>query len=90
MNYFQDFYQYCISLSCSDFTIDSIAGDPELSLVFTYSDKSKGQTTVDFRKASESKYEYSISGTPMGKVSASSLNKLLKYLEKVLKDEPIK
>ncbi len=87
---FQDFYQACISLSCADYTVETLSGEPDLTFVFTYSDKSKGKTTVEFRKASETKYQYRSNGIDMGKVTASSLNKLLKYLDRVIRDETIR
>ena len=86
---FQNFYQYCISLACSDFTVDALSGTPEITMIFTYSDTSRGSTTVEFRKASETKFQYSIDGIAMGKVTASSLNKLLKYAEKTAAGEAI-
>ena len=87
--YFQNFYQYCISLSCTDYTTEALTDQPTLSFVFTYSDTSKRPLTIDFVKATETKYQYSSNGTPMGKVAASSLNKVTGYLQKVIQDQPI-
>ena len=36
------------------------------------------------------KYQYSIDGIEMGKINSSALNKILKHVEKVAKDESIK
>lgn len=79
---FQDFYQECISLSCTDFTVGSTSGEAEYKLVFKYSDGSK--LTVDFKKASETRYQYSLNGTAQGKVNSSSMSKLLKSAEKLV------
>lgn len=87
---FQNFYQECISLSCSDFTVDNVSGEPAMTIVFTYSDSSRGKTDVKFVKSGAAKYQYSIDGIDMGKINSSALNKILKHVEKVAKDESIK
>lgn len=86
---FQNFYQECISLSCTDFTIDSVSGDPAVSIIFTYSDTSRTSSTVEFRKSGETKYQYRIDGMDMGKVNSSAINKILKHAEKVANGEAI-
>ena len=87
---FQNFYQECISLSCSDFTVDKVSGEPAMTIVFTYSDTSRAKTDVKFVKSGAAKYQYSIDGIEMGKINSSALNKVLKHVEKVAKDESIK
>lgn len=87
---FQNFYQECISLSCSDFTVDKVSGEPAMTIIFTYSDTSRGNTDVKFVKSGAAKYQYSIDGIEMGKINSSALNKILKHVEKVAKDESIK
>ena len=87
---FQNFYQECISLSCSDFTVDKVSGEPAMTIVFTYSDTSRAKTDVKFVKSGAAKYQYSIDGIEMGKINSSALNKILKHVEKVAKDESIK
>ena len=47
------------------------------------------KTAVEFRKASETKYQYSIDGIDMGKINSSALNKILKQVEKVSNGEAI-
>lgn len=87
---FQNFYQECISLACTDYTVDNVKGDPAMSIIFTYSDTSRAKSTVEFRKATETKYQYRIDGIDMGKINSSSLNKILRYVEKVAAGEEIK
>ena len=87
---FQNFYQECISLSCTDYTIDKVSGEPAMSIIFTYSDTSREKTAVEFRKAGETKYQYSIDGIDMGKINSSSLNKILRQVEKVANGESVK
>lgn len=86
---FQNFYQECISLSCSDFTVDKVSGEPAISIIFTYSDTSREKTAVEFRKAGETKYQYSIDGIDMGKINSSAINKILKHVEKVANGETV-
>ena len=86
---FQNFYQECISLSCTDFTVDKLSGEPNISIVFTYSDTSREKTAVEFKKASETKYQYSIDGIDMGKINSSALNKILRLAQKVANGESI-
>ena len=76
-------------LSCTDYTVDSISGDPEISIVFTYSDTSRSPSTIEFRKSGETKYQYRIDGMDMGKVNSSAINKILKHAEKVANGEAI-
>lgn len=87
---FQNFYQECISLSCTDYTVDKVITEPAMSFVFTYSDTSREKTAVEFKKAGETKYQYSIDGIDMGKINSSSLNKILRQVEKVANGESVK
>ena len=80
---FQSFYQECISLSCTDFTVEKLSSEPQMTFVFTYSDASRNPTSVEFKKAAETKYQYSIDGIDMGKINSSALNKILKQVEKL-------
>lgn len=89
-DYFKNFYQHVISLSCSDYNIESTSGEPDVSIIFTYSDTSKKPTAVEFRKVSETRYQYRIDGIDMGKVTATSLSKILREVEKVAAGEEIK
>lgn len=86
---FQNFYEHVISLSCSEYTVESVSGDPEVSIIFTYSDTSKEPMTVEFRKVSETRYQYRIGDIDMGKVTSSSLSKILREVEKVIAGEEI-
>ena len=61
-----------------------------MSFVFTYSDTSREKTAVEFKKAGETKYQYSIDGIDMGKINSSSLNKILRQVEKVANGESVK
>lgn len=84
---FQSFYEECISLSCTDYTVGQTSGEADVTLIFTYSDTSRQKSIVEFRKAGETKYQYSIEGTDMGKVNSSSINKILRQAEKLVGGE---
>lgn len=87
---FQNFYQKLISLSCTDFDTDKLSGAADFTVVFNYSDTTKAPYTVEFRKASETRYQYSIDGIDMGKVTYSSVSNVLRTLEKLVAGETIK
>ena len=86
---FQNFYEECIRLSCVDYTIANVSGEPEMSIIFTYSDTSRESVTIDFIKSSETKYQYRINGMDMGKVNSTDLNKILRMVKKVANGESI-
>lgn len=86
---FQTFYRYCISLACSDFTVDNVNTSEEASLIYTYNDGKTSPVTVSFKKATATKYQYSLNGKPMGKVNASEFKKLDKYLQQVINDQTV-
>ncbi len=81
---FQTFYEDCILLKCSDFTIDELKEKPQYSMIYHFIDEKDGEEVVEFTKFSATKYQYSINGYPLGKVSASSLKLLEKSIEEML------
>ena len=85
---FQAFYEYCISLKCSDFATESLTVPDEASLIYSYNDGSK-PVTVTFKKATATKHQYYVNGKPMGKVNSSEFNKLDKYLQKLVNGQTV-
>ena len=83
---FQEFYKSCIGLMCSDFTIDKASENDKITFVYTYNDDIGGSQKVEFKKVSESKYQYFVDGEAMGKITASSLRKIEKSLEALIKE----
>ena len=77
---FQNLYQLCISMSCTDFTIDEIKADP--SIIFSFNFKTGEKSVVEFTKFGETRYQYSIDGMPTGKTNSATISKFVKYLEK--------
>ncbi len=84
---FQDFYQECVTLSCSDYTVDSLDGQAEYTFVFTFNDEIGGSSTVEFIKSSATKYQYRTDGVDMGKVNSSALKKIIKSVAELVADE---
>ena len=85
---FQAFYQYCISLNCSEFSTENLNTPDEASLVYSYNDGSK-PVTVTFKKATATKHQYYVNGKPMGKVNSSEFNKLDKYLQQLVNGQTV-
>ncbi len=83
---FQTFYEDCISLKCSDFTVDELKEEPHYSMIYHFVNEKDGEEVVEFTKFSATKYQYSINGYPLGKVSASSLRLLEKSIEEMFND----
>ena len=86
---FQTFYRFCISLACSEFITDEISGSDELSIIYSYNDGKTPPITVSFKKASATKYQYSLNGTAMGRINASDFNRIDKYLGQLIKGETV-
>lgn len=83
---FQQFYEDCISIKCSDFTTDKVSGEPTYAIIFDYKDDLGVDEVVEFTKYSETKYQYSVNGYDLGKVTASSLRSLENSLKKLLEE----
>ena len=86
---FQTFYRYCISLACSDFVAGEYNTADEAALIYTYNDGKTSPVKVTFKKATATKYQYSLNGKPMGKVNASEFKKLDKYLQQLINGETV-
>lgn len=84
---FQNVYQHLISIACTDYTVDNLSVSP--SVVFEFIFKDKENSVIKFTKASDTRYQYSVDGRELGKVTTASINKLIKYLEKLASGEII-
>ena len=85
---FQNFYQYCISLTVSEFVVDNVTASPEYEI--TYIDSDTGSSTkISFYRISATKYQFSVNGEMIGKINASDINRIADYVKKVAKDEAI-
>ena len=81
---FKDFYMEAIGIECTDYTVDKLSGSAEYSFIFTFKDEIGGVNRIDFVKAEGTRYQYSSDGVAMGKVNSSTLNKIIKQVEKLV------
>ena len=58
-------------------------------MIYTYNDGKTSPVKVTFKKATATKYQYSLNGKPMGKVNASEFKKLDKYLQQLVNGETV-
>ena len=75
---FTDFYQNVATLPCSDFTIQSVKGNPDYTFTFNFNkENGGGKTVTKFYKVSDTRYQYSTDGINLGKVTSYSLKKII-------------
>ena len=86
---FQNIYGNFVSLSCTDYMVENITSKPFLQVEIVFKDTSAGKTVIEFAKAGEVRYQYSVDGVNLGKLNASSLNKFIKYFEKFVSGETV-
>ena len=83
---FQNFYMHFVSLSLADF---SFKDGGEAALTVTLTDNGGKVDTLVFRKATATEYYCSLSGEPLGKITASTFNKLLSDLDTVSNNKDV-
>ena len=84
---FQYLYQYFISMSCSDYTVETLNSDPELVIEYVFNKKKYKNSKIEFRRSGASRYQYNVDGIDMGKTTSAEINKFVKYLKKVANGE---
>ncbi|MEE1186688.1 MAG: DUF4340 domain-containing protein [Acutalibacteraceae bacterium] len=84
---FQYLYQYFISMSCSDYTVETLNSDPELVIEYVFNKKKYKDSKIEFRRSGASRYQYTVDGIDMGKTTSAEINKFVKYLKKVANGE---
>ena len=84
--YFQNFYMHFISLSLIDFSSGNLK-NADMTVEIT--DNSSKTETLGFYKASATEYYCVLDGTPIGKITASSYNKLLSDLKTVSENKDV-
>ena len=84
---FQYLYQYFISMSCSDYTVEALNNDPELVIEYVFNKKKYKNSKIEFRRSGASRYQYTVDGIDMGKTTSAEINKFVKYLKKVANGE---
>lgn len=83
---FQDFYEVCISLSCSEYSVEENNTEPIYTFIFDFKDEARGKNVIEFRKATETKYQYRTDGVDIGKVTTSAVKKVIKSLELLVEE----
>lgn len=76
---FQNFYADFVGTQCNDFKIEDVSGEPEGVITFTFTDGT--DTSVEFYRINETKYQFNINGTPMGRVTSASYKKIVKSIK---------
>ena len=84
---FQNFYAECISITTQDHTTESITPTADVAFRFKY--KEGGETNIIFTKVNATRYQATLDGIDMGKVTASALNEIANLAEKLIKGETI-
>ncbi len=87
--YFQSYYQFLCGLESMEFDVTKTTEKPSLTLTYTYNDRQKKPSVIEFVKINATKYQYSVDGVPMGKIGSTSYNKILKNLERLLDGKQI-
>lgn len=86
-SYFQNFYQSLIGVTAADYTTQKVSDQPSLTVSYT---RQNGETTtIAYNKLSATKYQYSVNGTPTGRVVSSEYNKIVKYVKRVANNQDI-
>ncbi len=83
---FQSFYGDFSILKAADFSTEKVEGAPAATINLTF--RTDGEVVkLDFYKVSETKYQYSKNGVPMGKISSLDYNKLIKNVKAISQDK---
>lgn len=86
---FKDFYYSYVELVCSDFGTEKLTAAPDTTVKLTFADGREG-ITMTFTKYSATKYQYSVNGVDMGRITSSSYNKFIKNLKLAAENKEVK
>ncbi len=79
--YFNPLYTKVVTISCSDFTVTPVTGEPEFTFTFDFNEENGGgKTVVKFYKISETRYQYVTDGLNLGKVNSNSVRKVIELI----------
>ena len=84
---FRDFYQILVGLSANSFEVKMVSGSADTTVKITLTDKTV--RTLELYKISDTAYQYHEDGTPMGTITSSAYNKLIKNLKLVVEDKKV-
>ena len=81
---FKDFYTVFVELMCSDFSTEKLSAAADTTINITFAD-GRAPAELKFTKYSATKYQYSVDGVDMGRITSSAYNKLIKNLKNIVK-----
>ncbi len=82
--YFNPLYTKVVTISCSDFTVAPVSGEPEYTFTFTFNEENGGMSTVTkFYKISETRHQYFTDGLNLGKVNSNSIRKVIELISEI-------
>lgn len=81
---FQTFYALFIGTTAIDYETQKVSGKADLTITLKHHDGA-APTVLSFFRISDSRYQYSVGGTPMGQISSTAYDKLVREIEKLIK-----
>ena len=81
---FQTYYALFIGTMAIDYNTVKTSGKADLTVTLKHHDSS-APTVISFFRISDSRYQYSVGGTPMGQISSTAYDKLVREIEKLVK-----
>ncbi len=80
---FQDFYSLFLQTTALDYNTVSVSKNADLTITMKHHDGSAA-TVLKYYKISESRYQYSVGGIPMGQISSSAYSKIVRETTKLI------
>lgn len=80
---FQSFYAIFMETTALDYDTVKVSGSPDLAVTMKHHDGSSA-TVITFYKISESRYQYSVGGIPMGQIASSAYSKIVREITKLI------
>ena len=85
---FQEFYQFFVGIKTADYEIGNVSGSPAATVTLVFS-KDASKKEYAFYKVSDAKYQYSVNGVMMGRISATNYNKLISNVKLIAENKAI-
>ena len=82
---FQDFYADFVGIQCSNFKTQEITEEPNATITFVFYDDS--DMVINFYRANDTEYQYTLDGKAMGKITSSEYNKMINNIHKIASGE---
>ncbi len=80
---FQNFYAEFIQITAIDYNTVSTSEKPSLTLTIKHNNSNE-DTVLTFTKISDTRYQYTSGGNAMGQIPATSYDRLLRLIEKLI------